>query len=150
MPSFWRTAFRLLYQLLALMDPIIRAVWRRGGIGNVLELKVAKRNGQGFRSRLIGLLQSGGQLYLGHPSGHVGWTRDLAASGRGSLFWPNGDELHFGVTALSKEDAQREDAIRATGQHPFPGNLVYRLGRRHVRDHGIFFRLEPVPGWPRA
>jgi hypothetical protein len=36
---------------------------------------------------------------------------------------------------------ERERAIRATGQHPFPGNLVYRLGRGHVRRSGVFFRL---------
>jgi hypothetical protein len=38
--------------------------------------------------------------------------------------------------------AERESVIRATGQQPFPGNLSYRLGRRHIRAVGVFFRLE--------
>jgi hypothetical protein len=142
MQSFWRAAFRLQYRLLAVVDPAIRAMWHRFGIGNVVELRVARRGGGAVRSRLVGLLTSGGELYLGHPSGHVGWTRDLEAAGRGTLVWPNGDELDFTVTPLGPADNEREHAIRATGQHPFPGNVVYRLGRRHVRREGVFFRLD--------
>jgi hypothetical protein len=144
MASFWRAAFRLQYRILAWLDPLIRATWRRGGIGNVLELRVAGRNGKGDRSRMVGLLRSGGELYLGHPSGHVGWTRDLEASGVGTLLWPNGNELEFSARLLAKDDPEREVAISATGQHPFPGNLVYRLGRRHVRSEGVYFRLDPL------
>src|SRR5688572_18420996 len=125
-PSFWRAVFRLQYQILAFLDPLIRSTWRRGGIGNVLELRVAKRNGTGSRSRLVGLLRANGQLYLGHPSGHVGWTRDLEAAGTARLIWPNTDELELRATRLAATDGQREQAILATGQHPFPGNLVYR------------------------
>ena len=132
----------MLYWFLATMDPMIRSVWLNFGIGNVVELRVAKRNGQGSRSRLVGVLRAGGELYLGHPSGHVGWTRDLGAAGGGVLVWPNGDDLHFRVTLLSPSDSQREAAIRATGQHPFPGNLIYRLGRGHVRREGVYFRLD--------
>ena len=142
MLSFWRAAFRVQYRILALTDPLIRAMWRRQGIGNVLELRVASRNGKGVRSRMVGLLQSGGELYLGHPNGHVGWTRDLEAAHTGTLRWPNGDELQFRVTRLGPGD-QLERAVRATSQHPFPGNLVYRLGRRHVRAKGVYFRLDP-------
>jgi hypothetical protein len=143
MPSFWRAAFRLQYRLLALMDPLIRAQWRRYGIGNVVELRVQRRNGKGVRSRLVGILRDGDDLFLGHPSGHVGWTRDLEASGSGTLIWPGGLEWTFKATRLSAGD-DRERAIRATNQHPFPGNLVYRLGRRHVRAEGIYFRLDPL------
>jgi hypothetical protein len=124
------------------MDPLIRAVWRRFGIGNVVELRVDRRNGRGARSRLVGVLRGGGQLYLGHPSGHVGWTRDLEAAGGGVLVSPNGDELLFRALRLEEPDAQREQAIRATVQHPFPGNVIDRLARRHVRREGIFFRLD--------
>ena len=134
----------MLYWFLATMDPMIRSVWLNFGIGNVVELRVAKRNGQGSQSRLVGVLRAGGDLYLGHPSGHVGWTRDLEAAGGGVLVWPNGDDLHFRVTPLSSSDSQRERAIRATGQHPFPGNLIYRLGRGHVRREGVYFRLDPA------
>jgi len=140
----WRAAFRLQYRILAVLDPIIRATWRRAGIGNVLELRVKRRNGRGDRSRMVGLLHAGGELYLGHPSGHVGWTRDLEAAGVGLLVWPNGNELEFNARRLDPSDPERERAIRATGQHPFPGNMVYRLGRRHVRSEGVYFRLDPI------
>jgi hypothetical protein len=42
--------------------------------------------------------------------------------------------------------AEREAAILATMQHPFPGNVIYRLGRSHVRATGVFFRLEREDG----
>jgi hypothetical protein len=138
--SFWRRAFRLQYRLLAIMDPMIRAVWRRAGIGNVLELRVPSRTGKGDRSRLVGLLHSGDDLFLGHPSGDVGWTRDLEDAGHGTLIWPNGTEWEFSAIRLLA-GAERERAIRSTGQHPFPGNAVYRLGRGHVRRQGVFFML---------
>ena len=144
MSSFWRSAFRLQYRILAWLDPLIRAAWRRTGIGNILELRVPKRSGKGDRSRMVGLLRSGGELYLGHPSGHVGWTRDLEAAGAGMLVWPNGNEMEFRARSLTKDDPERDNAIRSTGQHPFPGNLVYRLGRRHVRSEGVYFRLDPL------
>jgi hypothetical protein len=143
MPSFWRAAFRLQYRILALLDPLIRAQWRRYGIGNVVELRVKRRKGTDARSRLVGILRSGDDIYLGHPSGQVGWTRDLEASGTGTLIWPGGLELMFKATRLAK-GPEREKAIEATDQHPFPGNLVYRLGRRHVRAEGIYFRLDPI------
>jgi hypothetical protein len=126
------------------MDPLIRAVWKRVGIGNVAELQVSRRDGKGARSRLVGVLRSDGQLYLGHPSGHVGWTRDLDAAGHGVLRWPGGDDLPIRVTRLGRGDAGREQAIRSTGQHPFPGNLMYRLARGHIRREGVFFRLDPT------
>jgi len=141
MSRFWRHAFRLLYRILALIDPLVRRWWRRFGIGNVVELTVGRRDGGGHRSRLIGLLRVDERRYLGHPNGHVGWTRDLGAAGEGSLRWPREGPRRFQATPLTPGD-EREQAIRATGQHPFPGNLVYRLGRRHVRAAGVFFRLD--------
>ena len=36
----------------------------------------------------------------------------------------------------------RDRAILATGQHPFPGNVVYRLARAHIRAEGVFFVIE--------
>lgn len=131
-----------MYRILALIDPIVRAAWRRFGIGNVVELEVPSRRGGRARRRLVGLLRVGDERFLGHPDGDVGWTRDLRAAGRGTLRWPEGTTLEFGATLLPMGE-ERERAIRATGQHPFPGNLVYRLGRRHVRATGVFFRLSP-------
>jgi hypothetical protein len=141
MSSFWRHAFNVQYRLLARLDPLIRAVWRRRGIGNILELRVARRDGKGDRRRLLGLLHAGEGLYLGHPNGEAGWTRDLEAAGRATLRYPNGVDFHFSATRLPP-GSERESAIRSTGQHPFPGNFTYWLGRGHVRRFGVFFRLE--------
>lgn len=143
MSSFWRRAFRVQYRLLAWFDPAIRAVWRRYGIGNIHDVRIARRDGRGERSRLLGLLHASGKLYLGHPNGDAGWTRDLQAAGGGVLRYPNGVEWRFSAARLPVGE-ERERAIRATSQHPFPGNLVYWLGRRHVRAVGVFFRLEPA------
>ena len=143
MASFWRYLFNLQYRLLAWFDPAIRAVWRRGGIGNILELRVARRDGKGERRRLLGLLHAGEALYLGHPNGDAGWTRDLEAAREATFRYPNGAEWHFSAVRLAP-GAERERAIKATGQHPFPGNFTYWLGRGHVRRFGVFFRLESV------
>jgi hypothetical protein len=137
----WRLAFGLLYRILALIDPLVRGWWGRFGLGNVVEVIVARRRDGGERSRLLGLLHAGGRRYLGHPSGDVGWTRDLRVAGRGRLRFADGSEQSFSATLLGPGE-EREAAIRATGQHPFPGNLVYRLGRRHVRVEGVFFRID--------
>ena len=142
MSSFWRSAFRLQYRLLAWLDPFIRRVWRRFGIGNVVELRVLRRGGGGgTRSRLVGILRADGRWYVGHPNGDAGWTRDLRASGGASLIWPGSAEVPVAAHLLPVGD-EREAAIRATIQHPFPGNVIYRLGRRHIREAGVFFRLE--------
>jgi hypothetical protein len=141
MSRFWHHAFRVQYRILALIDPIVRVVWRRIGVGNIVDVTVARRNGGGDRSRLLGLLHVGNRRYLGHPNGHVGWTRDLLAAGGGSYRWPALSATDFRAT-LVPDGEERDAAIRATSQHPFPGNLTYRLGRRHVRKVGVFFRLE--------
>ena len=137
---FWRAAFRFQYRILARIDPLVRRFWLRAGIGNVVELEVTRRDGSGTRSRLIGVLHANGNSYVGHPNGDVGWTRDLESSGRGTIRYHNGAEWHFDAMLLPR-DEERESVVRSTGQHPFPGNLVYRLGRRQVRAVGVFFRL---------
>ena len=138
---FWRIGYRLLYRILALLDPLVRAWWRRFGLGNVVEVIVARRSGGDNRARLVGLLHADGRRYLGHPNGHVGWTRDLQAAGEGRLRYASGDEQSVRATLL-EPGAEREAAIRATLQHPFPGNVAYRLGWGHVRAVGVFFRIE--------
>lgn len=140
MSRFWWLALRALYALLALLDPLIRRWWRRFGVGNVIEVLIPRRSG-GTRARLLGLLRAGGGEYLGHPNGHVGWTRDLLVAGRATLAWPGGERRDVLATLL-EPGLERETAIRATNQHPFPGNLVYLLARRHIRAVGVFFRLE--------
>jgi hypothetical protein len=140
---FWNAAFRFQYRILALIDPLVRQAWRRVGIGNVVELEVRRRSGEGSRRRLVGLLSANASWYVGHPNGAVGWTRDLAAAGAGTLHWHDGREWPFAAQRLERGE-ERESVIRSTGQHPFPGNLVYRLGRRHVRAAGVYFRLVDV------
>jgi len=136
----WHAAFRIQYRILALIDPLVRRVWRSAGIGNVVELDVARRNGRGGRARLVGVLHTNGRIYIGHPNGDVGWTRDLEAARTGTIRYHNGATWHFIAEKLPRGE-EREGAIRSTGQHPFPGNLVYRLGRRQVRVLGVYFRL---------
>jgi hypothetical protein len=140
MSRFWRSAFAGQYRILAIVDPLVRNWWRRFGLGNVVELRVRRRQGTGSRSRLVGILHAGEALYLGHPSGDVGWTRDLDAAGEGELVRPGRHTQRFAAQRLAP-GTERDAAIQATGQHPFPGNLVYRLGRRHVRAAGVFFRV---------
>ena len=143
MSGFWSWAFRLLYRILALIDPLVRAIWRRFGVGNVVELNVTTRSGTGTRSRLVGLLRVGSRSYFGNPNGHVGWTRDLAAAGGGSYRWPRASASDFRAILLPSGE-EREQAIRATWQHPFPGNAIYRLARGHIRRRGVFFRVESL------
>lgn len=114
-------------------------------MGNIVELDVRRRNGAGGRARMVGVLYANGSIYLGHPNGDVGWTRDLAAAGEGTIRYHNGVTWHFRAIPLDRGE-EREQAIRSTGQHPFPGNLVYRLGRRQVRAVGVYFRLEDMKG----
>lgn len=147
MSVFWRAAFRATYWLLARLDPLIRWFWERIGMGNVVELTVQRRGGRGERARLVGLLRAGERLYLGHPNGPVGWTSDLEAAGVGTIRWPGGQQTRVRAVRLAA-GMERGDAIRATGQHPFPGNLIYRLGRGHVRAVGVFFRITPLDDTP--
>jgi hypothetical protein len=135
--------FNLTYWILGRVDPLVRAFWRRFGLGNVMELTVARPVGDDTRSRLVGLLRADGHWYLGHPNGHAGWTRDLQAAGEATLRWHLGGPIDVRAELL-RPGSEREAAVRATIQHPFPGNLIYWLGRRHVRSVGVFFRVEPA------
>jgi deazaflavin-dependent oxidoreductase (nitroreductase family) len=137
----WDGAFRALYALLALLDPVLRRWVHAVGLGNVVTLTVPGRRTGRSRSTLLGLLQTGGHWYLGHPNGDVAWTLNLRAAGEGTL------ELRPGVAMrvraeLLPEGPERDAAILATSQHPFPGDLIYRLGRRHIRRRGVYFRIE--------
>lgn len=144
MSSRWRIGFRALYRVLRLADPVIRGWWLAAGLGNVVELRVPSRRSGRMRSILVGVLRTGDALYLGHPNGHVQWTLDLAAAGEGELRWPGAAESVAFRPVWLAPGVERSAAIRATRQHPFPGNLVYRLGRRHIEAVGVFCRLEPA------
>lgn len=147
MSSFWRYAFGLQYRVLAWLDPVIRAFWKRYGIGVTVELTVARRKTGQPRSRLVGLLRAYDRDYVGHPNGDVGWTRDLAAAGTATITWASGDGVELAATRLSSGD-ERTAAIRATSQQPFPGNVIYRLARRHILRVGVYFRMDPPEGSP--
>ena len=60
------------------------------------------------------------------------------------LTWPGQAFVAFQAVPLPR-GPERDRAILATGQHPFPGNLIYRLARRHVRAVGRYYRLELAP-----
>jgi hypothetical protein len=139
----WRRALRFEYRLIGLFDPLIRSFWSAFGLGNVIDLVVTGRQSGRERHVLLGLLRDGNQWFLGHPNGDVHWTRNLAAAGRA--------ELHFRGLPPTPVRARRlpagplrERAILATGQHPFPGNLVYRLARGHIRAVGVFFEIRRI------
>jgi F420H(2)-dependent quinone reductase len=142
--SWWRRILPVWYRLVALGGPFVRSWWRAYGFGNIVELQVAGRRTGRPRRILLGLLRAGDRWYLGHPNGHVGWTRNLEAAGTADLVirWPARQLVR--ATLLPPGDA-RDEAILCTWQHPFPGNLVYRLARAHVRAVGVFFAIEPIP-----
>jgi hypothetical protein len=142
--SAWRLYLRAQYRLIRLLDPVIRTFWRGYGLGNVVELRVAGWRTGHSRRVLLGLLRDGEHWFLGHPNGDVPWTRNLEAAGEAELTlrWPG--EIRVRATRLPPGDL-RDRAILATGQQVFPGNIVYRLARAHVRAVGVYFLIEIAP-----
>ncbi|MHB8459199.1 MAG: hypothetical protein ACYDAK_05090 [Candidatus Limnocylindrales bacterium] len=137
----WRGYLRLQYRLIALLDPLVRTWWRGYGLGNVVELRVLGRRTGRERNVLLGLLRDGDRWFLGHPNGDVPWTRNLEAAGGATLTlsWP----ASIRVRARRLEAGElRDRAIAATGQHVFPGNVVYRLARAHIRAVGVYFIID--------
>ena len=58
------------------------------------------------------------------------------------LSWPTA----IPIRAVRLPDGElRDQAILATSGQVFPGNIVYRLARRHVRASGTYFLIEIVP-----
>jgi hypothetical protein len=138
----WRLGFRALYALLWLLDPLLRMIWLQSGLGNVIQVTIPGRSTGRPRRTLLGLLSTGGEWYLGHPNGPSQWTRNLdAAGGRLQLAWPGQPPVSFRADPLLP-GPERDQVILATNQHPFPGDLIYRLGRRHVLAAGHYYRLE--------
>jgi len=142
----WGSGFRALYRVLGLADPLLRRWWLRQGLGNVVQVSIPGRRTGRPRDVLLGLLVADGQWYLGHPNGPAQWTRNLdAANGHLRLTWPGQQPVSFEAHWLA-DGPERDRAIAATSQHPFPGDVIYRLGRRHVRAVGRYYRLELDPG----
>jgi hypothetical protein len=138
----WSLAFRSLYRVLGWMDPLLRAWWQRFGLGNVVLVTTTGWRTAHPRDVLLGLLTADGRWYLGHPDGSAAWTRNVdAAAGRLVVRWAGLEATPF-VARLLPVGPERERAILATWQHPFPGDLLYRAARRHVLAVGRYYRLE--------
>jgi hypothetical protein len=136
----WSVYLRGQYRLIRILDPLVRTWWRGYGLGNVVELRVPGRRTGRERRVLIGLLRDAGAWYVGHPNGHAAWTRNLEAAGGGSLSlsWPGSVPI---VGRRLDPGSERDRAIAATSQHVFPGNVIYRLARRHILAVGVYFAL---------
>jgi hypothetical protein len=137
----WHRWFPIQYALIRLLDPFARTWWRGFGLGNVVELQVTGRRTGRTRRVLLGLLRNGDRWFLGHPNGDVAWTRNLEAAGAAALVFRPPTTIPVRATRLEPGEL-RDLAIASTGQHVFPGNLVYRLARRHIRAAGTYFLIE--------
>jgi hypothetical protein len=145
----WATWWRAWYRLLRIVEsPLLRLTLRRG-FGNLVVLRVRGRRSGLERALPLGLLRVGDRHYVGHPSGDAGWTLNLRAAGQATIesaripaqrVWP----------VLLGPGPERDAVVAASfRQHPFPGDVMYRLAAGHVSATGLFFRLEPgrsVPG----
>jgi hypothetical protein len=139
--SAWRWYLRAQYRLIRLLDPLVATFWRAYGLGNVVELQVPGRRTGRPRPILLGLLRDGDRWFLGHPNGDVAWTRNLEAAETARLSFHYPTAVPIRATRLPPGEL-RDRAVLATGQHVFPGNIVYRLARAHVRAVGVYFSIE--------
>lgn len=139
--TLWDWYLRGQYRLIRLVAPFVSTWWKGYGLGNVVELRVVGRQSGKPRPVLLGLLRDGDRWFLGHPNGDVPWTRNLEAAGTAELVlrWPRAVPMR--ATRLPPGDL-RDRAILATSQHVFPGNVVYRLARAHIRAVGTYFEVE--------
>ncbi|MFI5262533.1 MAG: hypothetical protein ACHQZR_08270 [Candidatus Limnocylindrales bacterium] len=137
-------AFRALYRTLGWLDPLLARWWGRFGLGNVVQVTIAGRRTGVPRRTLLGLLVAEGRWYVGHPNGSAQWTLNLErADGHLLVSWPGQQPVPF-VARLLPRGPERDRAILSTWQHPFPGDLIYRVGRRQVRAVGRYYRLERI------
>jgi hypothetical protein len=144
----WRLIWRAGYRLVRLLDPLIRRAWRAGSssLRRVVELDLVGRRTGSPRPLIVTSLTVNGALYVGHPNGDVGWTRNVESAGLVRVVSANGSERQMRAIRL-RPGPERESVIRATwSQQPFPANLLYSAARGHVRRVGVYFRLERVTG----
>jgi hypothetical protein len=137
-----------MYAMIRFLDPWIRPVWASFGLRNVVELRVAGRRSGAQRRVLLTLLRDEEQWFLGHPNGDVSWTRNLESAGTADIAFPRSSSLAIRAHRLDPAEpgdaSLRDRAIGSTGQHPFPGNVVYRLARAHIRAEGVYFAVRPA------
>ena len=141
--ALWQRWLPIQYRIIRLLGPLAHAWWTSFGLGNVVELRVAGRRTGTQRRILLGLLRSGDHWFLGHPNGDVAWTRNLEAAETAELVFRPPSGIAVRATRLPPGEL-RDAAIASTGQHVFPGNLVYRLARRHIRAVGTYFVIDPL------
>jgi hypothetical protein len=138
----WHRFFPIFYRLIALGERPLRRIVHRWGLGNIIELQVPGRRSGRPRQVLLGLLRVGPDHYVGHPDGGCAWTRNLDAAGEAviSAAWLPAQS----VRAVPLEPGPERDAVLASTfrQHVFPGGVIYRLARRHLRAVGRYYRLE--------
>ena len=142
MSRFWRAAWPAFYRLIRVFEPITLRLTRRFGLGDTVELAVRRPASATSRPVLVGLLRVRGDWYVGHPNGSCRWTRDLDRSPEAvvSAAWLRPTIVRAVLLPAGEE---RSDAIGATyRQHPFPGNVLYWLARRHIRAVGRYYRLD--------
>lgn len=142
--SRWHHYLRFQYRLIRLLDPAARFLWHAGALGITGELEVVGRRTGRPRRVLLGVLRIGGRRYVGHPDGSVGWTANLASSGAGHLTMPGQAPVAVTATRLATGPERTAVILATARQQPFPGNVVYRLARRHILAVGTYFRLDPA------
>ena len=142
--AFWNRVLPVLYRCIQLLDPLIRSWWHGVGSGldNVVELRVAGRKSGTYRRVLLTLLRDDGRWILGHPNGEVAWTLNLEAAGTADLVFRRRPPMPVRSRRLS--GTERDRAIAATDQQPFPANVLYRLARPHIRAAGVYFELQRI------
>ena len=140
--AFWRRALPAMYALIKVFDPVIRPWWRSIGLGlgDIVELRVVGRRSGRYRRVLLTLLHDRGQWILGHPNGDVAWTLNLAAAETADLAFRRRAPIPIRARRLTGDG--HDAAIAATDQQPFPGSLVYRLARPHIRAVGVYFAID--------
>ncbi len=140
----WTIALRVFYRFLRIVDPLIRVWYGMFGLADTAELVVTGRRSGRPRSMLVGLLVVDGAWYVGHPNGHAEWTRNLEAARVAEVRRKDLGRVRVVSEPLS-DCEERGRVISATWhQHPFPGNVVYWLARRHIRAVGRYYRLVPL------
>ena len=143
----WATWWRVWYRLIRLLGRPLMWLAVGRGFGNVVVLRVDGRYSGVERALPVGQLTVGHRRYVGHPNGDTAWTVNLRAADTARISGAHGRVDRVRPVVLAP-GAEREAVVRATfRQHPFPGNLLYRLASHHVMAFGVFFRLEE-PGAP--
>lgn len=144
----WAAWWRRWYRFVRLAGPVIERLTLGRGYGNYVILRVMGRRTGRERSVPLGLLTVGERRYLGHPSGDTAWTLNLRATRLAVIEGADVRRWTFRPVLL-EAGTERDAAVEASfRQHPFPGSLLYRLAGSHVRDTGVFFRLEEAEGEP--